>query len=175
MHERAHAVFSRRPRTISRTFVSVAPKLVAHGAWQNGTPLHGGETTVQNARKSPGSRSPRRPRRMGTAFASPLSVGVSVRDRPWDLRRTLYDMSLSVCALTVLLATLVAFDPRVREQVWLTKSGIHASAEMAAAGIQAHGLGTTLVSAAKYQSRQHAPLMIFVFVASVLTLFMLRT
>jgi hypothetical protein len=95
--------------------------------------------------------------------------------RQWDIRRRLTDLAISACALTVLIATLIAFDPRVREQVWLGHDGIHASTEIVAAGYQAHTFGQVLVASAKQQSRQHAPLMIFVFVASVLTLFMVRT
>jgi hypothetical protein len=96
--------------------------------------------------------------------------------RPHNLRRTLGDLLLSVCALIVIGSVLIAFDSRVREQVTLRMtSATQASSDVAAAESHAKRLGTMIAVVAKEQVQQHAPMTIFLVVATVLTVFMLRT
>jgi hypothetical protein len=97
-----------------------------------------------------------------------------VAEKTVNLRRVLSDMLLSACALSVLLALLVGFDSRVREEVTRRMDSAQASVELAAAQSHARRLTAVVVEVAKEQSQQHAPLMIFLVVATVLTLFMVR-
>ena len=73
-----------------------------------------------------------------------------------------------------LLLLLIAFDPRVREQVSL-RAVSRPSVEIVTAGAKVHDLATVLAEVARDQSATHAPLLIFALAATVLTLFMLRT
>jgi hypothetical protein len=91
------------------------------------------------------------------------------------MRRAISDLLLSACALCVVLATLMAFDGRLRERVTTHVGTTRASADVAAAGEQAHSLIAIVVEVAKDQSRQHAPMMIFLAAATALTLFMVRS
>jgi hypothetical protein len=90
------------------------------------------------------------------------------------MRRPLGDALLSIGALAMLLLALVAFDGRVREQVSLRLSA-RPAVELAAAGEQVRDMATVVFEAARDQSIEHAPLMIFALAATVLVLFMLRT
>ena len=69
---------------------------------------------------------------------------------------------------------LIAFDPRVREQVSL-RAVSRPSVEIVTAGAKVHDLASVLAEVARDQSSTHAPLLIFALAATVLTLFMLRT
>ena len=73
-----------------------------------------------------------------------------------------------------LLLLLIAFDPRVREQVSL-RAVSRPSVEIVTAGAKVHDLASVLAEVARDQSATHAPLLIFALAATVLTLFMLRT
>ena len=89
-------------------------------------------------------------------------------------RRTFGDALISTGAVIVLLLALVAIDDRVREQVSL-RFKTAPTADLVSAGSQVQDLATVMFEAARHQSIQHAPLVIFVVAASFLTLFMLRT
>jgi hypothetical protein len=92
------------------------------------------------------------------------------------MRRAFGDALISLGALACLLLVLVASNDRVRQQVSLRfGSGPHGSADLVNAGTQVSDLVTVIAQAARDQSLDHAPLMIFVLAASVLVLFMLRT
>jgi len=92
------------------------------------------------------------------------------------MRRAISDGLLSACALGLLIVLLMAFDGRVREQVRMQfDSSARASSEVASAGVQARELVDVLIESAKFQSRQHRPLMLVVLAGTVLTIFMLRT
>ena len=92
------------------------------------------------------------------------------------MRRAISDGLLSACALALLLVLLRAFDGRVREQVRMQfDSSARASSEVASVGVQARELVDVLIESAKFQSRQHRPLMLVVLAGTVLTIFMLRT
>jgi len=90
------------------------------------------------------------------------------------MRRPLGDALLSIGALAILLVALVSVDGRVREQVsvWVSAGP---SIDLAAAGDQVRDLTGVIFEAARDQSIEHAPLMIFALAAIVLVLFMLRT
>ncbi len=88
-------------------------------------------------------------------------------------RHALNDAAMTLSALLVLLLALVAIDDRVREQIALR---IHAgpTAQITGLGSRLGDVVAILAVAARNQSIEHAPLMIFVLAASVLVLFMLR-
>ena len=90
------------------------------------------------------------------------------------MRRPFGDALLSIGALAILLFALVSVDERVREQVSLRLSA-RPSVELAAAGAQVRDLTSVVFQAARDQSIEHAPLLIFALAATVLVLFMLRT
>jgi hypothetical protein len=91
------------------------------------------------------------------------------------IKRPIGDALISVGALAILLAGLISVDDRVRQQVGLRLSGAAAQAELRSAGVQVQNLAGVIVDAARYQSIEHAPMMMFVLAASVLFVFMLRT
>jgi hypothetical protein len=80
---------------------------------------------------------------------------------------------MSAVALAIILMVLVSFDSRVREQVELRMSSPSAMVSDASHGLKS--LTGTILSALREQSLDRAPLLIFVFGAVVLLLFMLRT
>jgi hypothetical protein len=90
-------------------------------------------------------------------------------------RRRFSDFVLSACALFVLLAAMVLIDGRVREEISLRMNGARASTEIVAVGSRARSLAGVMVEAAKSQTREHTPLVVFVVAATVLTIFMVRT
>jgi hypothetical protein len=90
------------------------------------------------------------------------------------MRRPFGDALLSIGALAILLFALVSVDDRVREQVSLRLSA-RPSVELATAGEQVRDLTSVVFRAARDQSIEHAPLLIFSLAATVLVLFMLRT
>ena len=90
-------------------------------------------------------------------------------------RRAFGDVAMSIGALLVLLLALVSIDDRVREQVSLRiSSGRTTTTELVAAGTKARNLADVMFEAARDQSIEHAPLVIFVTGAVVLLVFMLR-
>ena len=89
------------------------------------------------------------------------------------MRRAWRDAVLSAVALVVILLVLVSFDNRVREQVELRLSSPSAVVKDAGQGLQS--MTSVVMDALREQSLDRAPLLIFVFCAGVLLLFMLRT
>lgn len=90
------------------------------------------------------------------------------------LRSALGDVLVSAGALTILLITLAALDGRVREQVALRLNRARASTDLVLATTQIRDLAIVVFEAARDQSIERAPLVIFALVATVLVLFMLR-
>lgn len=90
------------------------------------------------------------------------------------MRRALGDGLVSVGTVVVLLLALVAIDDRVREQVSL-RFTTRPSTELVDAGARVRDLVTVVLEAARDQSLEHAPLMIFVLAGTVLVLVMVRT
>jgi hypothetical protein len=91
------------------------------------------------------------------------------------MRRGLGEAAISLLALGVLLAALVAVDDRVRERVVRFLGTKPNSAELVGAGKEISGVVAVVFDAVKDQSMAHAPLVIFALAATVLVLFMLRT
>jgi|SoiMetStandDraft_2_1073263.scaffolds.fasta_scaffold08957_2 hypothetical protein len=92
-----------------------------------------------------------------------------------SMKRTFGDTLISIGALATLLTMLVMFDERVREQVAMRFAGRTPSGELADAGHRMRDLASVVIEAARTQSLDHAPLVIFVLASTVLVLFMLRT
>ena len=93
---------------------------------------------------------------------------------PARMRKAWGEALLSAGTVMTLLLLLIAFDPRVREQVSL-RAVSRPSVEIVTAGAKVHDLASVLAEVARDQSSTHAPLLIFALAATVLTLFMLRT
>lgn len=91
------------------------------------------------------------------------------------MRRVINDALISLGALALLLVALVSIDDRVRERVTQLLSTPPSSAEIADAGVQIENVSMVLYKAARDQSVDHAPMVIFAVAAVVLVLFMLRT
>jgi hypothetical protein len=89
------------------------------------------------------------------------------------MRRTWSEVLLTIGTLTILVMVLVAVDPGVRDQVSMRVSA--PSVSIADAGYHARDLTNVIAQAARHQSLEHAPLLIFALAAMVLVLFMLRT
>jgi hypothetical protein len=90
------------------------------------------------------------------------------------LGRPLGDLLVSIGAVTLLLAVLVAVDGRVRDQVSLRMQGAAVRNELRDAGVQVRGLTALLMEVARDQTVEHAPMMLFVLTGCVLVIFMLR-
>ena len=90
------------------------------------------------------------------------------------MRRLLSDAMISGLVVLLLTAGLVAIDPRVREHA---TSFVTTSAPSSArgAGSQLADVTSAIVIAARDQSIDHAPMMIFVVVATVLFVAMFRS
>ena len=91
------------------------------------------------------------------------------------LRRVFGDALISAVAAGSLLLILAATDDRVRDQVTRQFTGVHASEAVAQAGGHVRDLATIVIESVRDQSVEHAPLLIFVLVATVLLLAMTRT
>lgn len=89
------------------------------------------------------------------------------------MQRTVSDFLISAAALVTLIVILAAFDGRVREQLTLRMDS--PSEQVTGAGVAAREIAYVVFDAARDQTIEHAPLVIFVVVATVLLLFMLRT
>jgi hypothetical protein len=81
---------------------------------------------------------------------------------------------MSAGTVVVLLLILIAFDDRVRDQISRPVAA-HRSTELASAGQQLRDLTSVIGTAARDQSINHAPLLLFSLAAVVLVLFMVRT
>ena len=90
-------------------------------------------------------------------------------------KRAIGDTLISMGTLCVLIAMLAAFDARVREQISMRVSAGQPAAQVANAEATVRNLASVVILAARDQSIEHAPLVIFVLAATVLLLFMLRT
>jgi hypothetical protein len=88
-------------------------------------------------------------------------------------RHVVGDTLISASTLTALLLALVAIDDRVREQIALRVSA-GPGAQIADVGARVRDVAAIVAVAARDQSIEHAPLVMFVLAATVLVLFMLR-
>ena len=90
------------------------------------------------------------------------------------MRRLVNDALISVGAVTLLLAALVAVDNRVRDYVVNTARGA-APDNATDAGTRLGDLGSIVLTAVRDQSLAYAPLTIFAIVAVILLVLMVRT
>ena len=89
------------------------------------------------------------------------------------MHRVFKDALISGAALIILLVALVAIDDRVRARVEAAMQG-DLSSDVRSATSMASDVAGVLVIAARDQSIDHAPMVVFVFAATVLVLGMLR-
>ena len=90
------------------------------------------------------------------------------------MRRLVNDALISVGAVMVLLAALVALDDRVRAYFVNTVSGA-TPRDAAELGTSLSDLGYILLTAVRDQSLAYAPLTVFAVVAAILLVLMVRT
>ena len=90
------------------------------------------------------------------------------------MRRAINHTLISGAALAFVIAAVVLFDPRVRRSL-ADLAANTPSSEIARAGSSAYEVVTIVATAVLDQSIANAPLMIFVVIATVLMLFMVRT
>lgn len=79
--------------------------------------------------------------------------------------------AVSAAVFGGVLFALISVDPRVHDHV----SGLFGGASAAGWSSRLNDLGGALWSAARYQSIENAPLLVFATVGAVLTVFMLRS
>ena len=91
------------------------------------------------------------------------------------MRRVVSDALVSCGAVVLLIVALVSIDDRVRDRVTKILHAPPSSVEIAGAGAQVAQISNVVFKAARDQSVEHAPLVIFGVAAAVLVLFMLRT
>ena len=89
------------------------------------------------------------------------------------MRRAFGETLMSAGTVGVLLLVLVAADSRVRDEI--SRRVARPSVELADAGQHVRDLTSIIAEAARHQSLEHAPLLIFALAATVLVLLMLRT
>lgn len=88
------------------------------------------------------------------------------------LKLGIRDTALSAAIFAAILFALISVDPRVRDHVSDLVGGSTGVAPLSA---RLGDLGGALWSAARHQSIDNAPLLVFATVGTVLTIFMLRT
>ena len=90
------------------------------------------------------------------------------------MSRGFVEALMSAGAVILLLLTLVAIDPRVREQI-VEPFSSRPSVALSSAGSRVRDAGNAIAKAARDKSLANAPLLIFGLSATILVLFMLRT
>jgi len=90
-------------------------------------------------------------------------------------KRAIGDAVMSVGALCVLFVLLVSFNAPLREEVSRRIGAGRPTVQAANMGATVRNVASVLFVAARDQSIEHAPLVIFVMAAIVLFMFMLRT
>ena len=91
------------------------------------------------------------------------------------MQRGIKDTLISVGAVVLLIVAIVSIDDRVRERVTDILNRPPSSAEIAGTGAQVVQVSLVVFKAARDQSVEHAPMVIFLVASAVLVLFMLRT
>jgi hypothetical protein len=90
-------------------------------------------------------------------------------------RPSLTGVMTALGGVGVVILGLAAIDDRVRAEVMRIVSNRGPSLELVEAGQQVEGFAAILLQAIRYQSVEHAPLVIFSLAALVLLLFMIRS
>ena len=91
------------------------------------------------------------------------------------MRRVIKDALISMGAVLLLIVALVSIDDRVRERVTDILGRPPSSAEISGTGAKVAQVSSVVFKAVRYQSVEHAPMVIFSVASAVLVLFMLRT
>ncbi len=91
------------------------------------------------------------------------------------MRRAIVDAMMTAGSALTLVLALVLFDDRVREHIGSTLDARHPGATLTSLGSHVGDVVAIVAVAARNQSLEHAPLVIFVLAATVLVVFMLRT
>lgn len=91
------------------------------------------------------------------------------------MRRAIGDATITAGSALALVLALVLFDDRVRDQLSAVVDPSHPGAALADMGQRINQIASIVAVAARTQSIDHAPLVIFALAATVLVLFMLRT
>ena len=91
------------------------------------------------------------------------------------MRRAIGDAMMTAGSALTLVLALVLLDDRVRDQISAVVDPRHPGAALADLGHHANQIAAIVAVAARNQSIDHAPLVIFALAATVLVLFMLRT
>lgn len=90
------------------------------------------------------------------------------------MTRGFRELMASAACLTAVLLGLIAIDPRVRDR-FVAAFGSAAGTGAGEWTARLDALGGAVLQAAREQSIDHAPMLIFAAVAAVLVIFMLRT
>lgn len=91
------------------------------------------------------------------------------------MRRAVGEGMLTLGGALLLVLTLVMLNDRVRDQLASVVDARHPASSVAALSSSAGEIVAIISAAARRQSIDHAPLVIFSLTATVLVLFMLRT
>jgi len=91
-----------------------------------------------------------------------------------NIRRFFGDALISIGALAVLLTVIASMNDRVRQEVSMRLVPGQAQTDLNQVASDVHDIGAIVVDAARSQTIEHAPLVIFVLAAFVLVAFMLR-
>ena len=87
------------------------------------------------------------------------------------LKLSMREGVVSAAVFAAVLFALISVDPRVRDHI----SDLFGRGSVAPLSARAGDLGSALWSAARHQSIEHAPLLVFATVGTVLMVFMLRS
>ncbi len=101
--------------------------------------------------------------------------GLSVTKGKKTMRRVVSDALISLGAVLILLVALVSIDERVRERVERLVTTVPSSSQIGGVGADIENMSTLIYKAARDQSVEHAPMVIFAVASAVLVLFMVRT
>ena len=91
------------------------------------------------------------------------------------VRRAIGDATITAGSALALVTTLVLLDERVRDAIGAVMDPRHPGTALAGLGDRAREVAAIVIVAARNQSFEHAPLVIFSLAAIVLVIFMLRT
>ena len=91
------------------------------------------------------------------------------------MRRAIGEAMMTLGGALVLILTLVLLNGRVRDEIGSVLDARHPAAAVAGLGARVGDVVAIVAAAAREQSLEHAPLVIFSLAAMGLVLFMLRT
>src|SRR5688500_18758466 len=103
-----------------------------------------------------------------------LAIDITQEAQGQIMGRAINHTLISSATLAIVIAGLVLFDVRAR-RVFATLADDAPSSDLARLGASAMQVGTMVLTTLRDQSIANGPLMIFVVIATVLTLFMVRT